>query len=91
MSTNSQLFHTFLPVFAMTGLEKCQIQEVLPEATDDVFDDGDYDFGRRIGKLTSMGVAAGLRRHMDNLIVQGFTREEAIQIVAGIAGNAGSK
>jgi hypothetical protein len=87
----NQLFQTLIQVFAMCGLDKATIQEVMPEATDEVLDSVDYDLGQKMGKLTSMAVAGGLRRHFDNLMVQGFTREEAVQIVAGIAGNASSK
>lgn len=86
----NQLFQTLVQVFAMSGLCQQQIEDVIPEAKD-IVDDEDYLMGSKIGKLTSMAVAAGLRRHLDNLIVQGFTREEAVQIVVGLAGNAGTK
>jgi hypothetical protein len=87
----NHLFQTLVQVFAMSGLDKRQIQDVMPEATDEILNDADYDLGQKMGKLTSMAVAGGLRRHFDNLMAQGFTRAEAVQIVAGIAGNVGSK
>jgi hypothetical protein len=86
----NQLFPLLLQVFAMSGLDRAQINDVLPDAKD-AMDAEDYDLGVKLGKLTSMAVAQGLRRHLDNLMIQGFDRAEAVQIVAGIAGNAGTK
>jgi hypothetical protein len=79
------MIEQLLAVLAVTGIDKGAITDELPEAADYI--DGDFEKMAKVGKLASLGLAIATRRSLDNLITTGFTREEAVQIIAGGAMN----
>lgn len=75
------MFDQLLAVLAVTGLERNTILEEWPGAKD--YLDDDFEKMAIVGKLASLGVAMSVRRNFDNLLTMGFTRDEALRIVAG--------
>ena len=73
-----------LAILASTGIDKGAITDEFP----DLHIGGDFDKMAKVGKLASLGAAIVVRRNFDNLRTMGFTREEAVQLVAGGAMNA---
>jgi hypothetical protein len=79
------MIEQLLAILAVTGIDKRAITDEWPEAAD--FIDGDFEKMAKVGKLASLGAAITTRRNLDNLITMGFTREEAVRIIAGGAMN----
>jgi hypothetical protein len=68
-------------MLSMIGMDPSIIKENAPELAEGI--DDNYNIGMSIGKVLALAQAMATRRHLDNLLTMGFTREEAVAIIAG--------
>ena len=82
MNENFPIMLANFPIMlAMLGMDPEIIKENSPELAEGI--DDNYNIAVSIGKVVALAQAMATRRNLDNLITMGFTREEAVAIIAG--------
>jgi hypothetical protein len=83
------MMHMILPLLALGGISKDELCEQIPEFAHDI--EADYEVSVRLGDLIAKAQVRALTRTLGMLIADGFSRDEAIQIITSGVLNTNNK